>query len=109
MGIAVLSENATLFAHAAAFWAQRAPSYLYNFAADGAVQPAFPPGRGGVTTWYNQSVFNASTSGVCQETCRDMGHTGLGVGSLTNAAETAWVQGTDLYDTQVRGSARALR
>jgi len=36
-------------------------------------------------------------SGEGMETCRDLGHLGLGVRSLLYAAETAWQQGTDLF------------
>jgi hypothetical protein len=36
-------------------------------------------------------------SGECQEVCRDMGHTQMGLGELVDAAEIAWKQGVDLY------------
>jgi hypothetical protein len=36
-------------------------------------------------------------SGEGMETCRDLGHLGLGVRSLLYAAQTAWHQGTDLF------------
>lgn len=36
-------------------------------------------------------------SGEGMETCRDLGHLGLGVRSLLYAAQTAWQQGTDLF------------
>jgi hypothetical protein len=36
-------------------------------------------------------------SGECQEVCRDMGHTQMGIGELVDAAEIAWKQGVDLY------------
>ena len=35
--------------------------------------------------------------GLCQETCRDLGHVQLGYATLVNTAETAWQQGVDLY------------
>ncbi len=45
---------------------------------------------------------------VAQETCRDMGHTQLGVAGMFDAAETAWLQGVNLYQStpgmaEVRG------
>ena len=46
-------------------------------------------------------VFNASVNGICQETCRDLGHTQYGMASTLNAAETARIQGVDLYGAQV--------
>lgn len=36
-------------------------------------------------------------SGECQEVCRDMGHTQMGLGELVDAAEIAWKQGVNLY------------
>lgn len=68
MGIAVLTENATLLSHAAAYWSQRAPAYLYVESDGGAPVPA--PRGSLVNGWYGQVVFNASTSGVCQEVRR---------------------------------------
>eukprot|EP00047_Mylnosiga_fluctuans_P013723 m.33017 g.33017 ORF g.33017 m.33017 type:complete len:433 (+) comp5061_c0_seq2:3-1301(+) len=92
-GLAVLSENATLFAHATSLWRQRIPAYIY-ITSDG--PKPVPPPRG-TPTWYNQSVFNASVNGISQETCRDLGHTQMGLASAINAAETAYVQGVDLF------------
>ena len=87
MGIAVFSENSTLLAHAADMWRQRTPAYFYNIA-DGNWVSSFwqecsvlvrfltisvlcvssqhlPLPRGANhTTWYNQTVFNASTNGL---------------------------------------------
>jgi hypothetical protein len=36
-------------------------------------------------------------SGQCQETCRDVGHTQMGIGALVDVCEVAWKQGIDLY------------
>lgn len=36
-------------------------------------------------------------SGQCQESGRDQAHTQMGLGFLANTAETAWIQGVDLY------------
>lgn len=46
--------------------------------------------------WYNQTVFDARVTGVCQETCRDMGHMQMGFAAFVNGASTAGLQGTDL-------------
>jgi hypothetical protein len=62
--------------------------------------PVAPPGGGIsgqaalVKYWQNQATF---MDGLCQETCRDLGHVGLGFASIINAAETARIQGVDLY------------
>eukprot|EP01046_Picozoa_sp_COSAG06_P000734 COSAG06_NODE_21_length_33796_cov_70.184853_23_plen_88_part_00 len=45
---------------------------------------------------YGQNVFNTSTDGVCQETCRDFGHMQMGMASAHYTAETAFIQGVDL-------------
>ncbi|NJK96987.1 MAG: hypothetical protein HC905_20560 [Bacteroidales bacterium] len=47
-------------------------------------------GKGAVTQYVYED-------GECQETCRDMGHTQMGLGELVDAAEIAWKQGVDLY------------
>jgi hypothetical protein len=65
-GIAVVTENATLLQLAADMWTRRIPAYYYLHT-DGP-QPIPPPVPG--ITWYNESVFNASVDGLCQETCR---------------------------------------
>ena len=46
--------------------------------------------------WYNQTIYNASVTGVCQETCRDMGHMQMGFGAFLNGGATAALQGVDL-------------
>ena len=96
IGFSVFVEDAALFTHAVDFWRQRTPAYFYNFAADGNSHAPFPPKRG-ATSWYNQTVFNASTNGVCQETCRDLVHMQMGLGSCLNAAATARINGVDLF------------
>jgi hypothetical protein len=45
-------------------------------------------------------VFNASTNGVCQETCRDFGHMQMGWGAAINAASTFYAQGVDVFAEQ---------
>ena len=49
--------------------------------------------------WNGQTVFSSIVDGVCAETCRDFGHTQFAVASTFNAAETARIQGVDLYST----------
>jgi len=65
-GIAVVTENSTLLARALARWRARVPAYFY-IASDGPAPHPLPCGAGD-TTWYNQTVFDQQTSGVCQET-----------------------------------------
>ena len=97
MGIAVFTDNPALFQHAVTFWGERVPAYIYYEPIDGA-KPV-PPPRGKLD-WNGQKVYGAATSGVTQETCRDMGHTQFGLASMVNADETAEIQGVDLYGSQ---------
>ena len=99
LGIAVFSENATLLAHATQAWSARMPSYWY-IASDGPLPPPNPQPNcrpQPFCEWYNQTVFNASTQGVCQETCRDMGHMQMGFAAWVNGAATAELQGLPLF------------
>jgi len=97
MGIAVFTEDTDLFQHAVAFWQQRVPAYFYYYPLDG--NKPVPPPRGKLD-WHGQKVFNASTNGILQETCRDFGHTQFGIAATINAAETAAIQGVDLYGSE---------
>jgi hypothetical protein len=95
--IAVFSNNATLYDHAVLFWNERLPAYFY-YHTDGNKPVKAPRGNPG---WFTQKVFNSTVDGICQETCRDFGHTAYGVAGSTHAAETAYIQGDNLYQTQM--------
>jgi len=94
IGISVFLQNGTIYDHAVTYWKQRVPAYFYCSSIDGGKPVAAPRGT---ADWYGQTVFNASTTGHCQETCRDEGHTSYGLAATLNAAETAYIQGDDLY------------
>lgn len=95
LGVAVFSENATLWANALARWRARIPVAFYFEPADGP-HPR-PPICGTDSRFNGQLVFNASTSGINGETCRDLGHSFYEISSAFNGAETALIQGVDLY------------
>ena len=102
LGIAVFSENATLFDHAVKAWRDRAPSYFF-ITSDGTEPPPDPQPNcqpQPVCEWYNQTVFDARVNGVCQETCRDMGHMQMGFAAFLGGAATATLQGVDLLAEQ---------
>jgi hypothetical protein len=44
--------------------------------------------------WNNQTTF---VDGIGQETCRDFGHMGYGIASISHVFETSRIQGRDLY------------
>ena len=98
IGLAVFSENRTLYDLSVSFWKGRMPSYFY-ITADGSIPPPNPQPNCSpqpYCEWYNQTVFDARTTGVCQETCRDMGHMQMGMAAFVNGAATATLQGDDL-------------
>ena len=97
LGYAVLTENSTLLSRGLDFWRQRVPAYFFNYNLDGSHPRPAPRGK---PSWYDQAIFSAATSGVAQETCRDEVHTTYAVASASNAAETALLQGVDLWSEQ---------
>jgi hypothetical protein len=98
IGTAVFSENATLYDRSVAYWRGRMPSYFF-ITSDGPSPPPNPQPNCSpqpYCEWYNQSVFDARVNGVCQETCRDLGHMQMGFAAFANGAATATLQGDDL-------------
>ena len=97
VGIAVFREDRALFDDAVAMWRARVPAYLY-LSKDGPTPVPPPTGRrtGSVLVdyWYGQTRL---VDGLSQETCRDLEHVQLGLAALGNAAETARIQGEDLF------------
>ena len=102
MSIAVFTEDKAAMAVALQLWRGRVPGYFY-LSSDGPTPLApdnSPEGKESVVAnWHGQRVFRGH-DGLCQETCRDMGHTQMGLASAVNAAETALHQGFDLYAEQ---------
>jgi hypothetical protein len=97
MGIGVFLDDRATFNKALSMWRARVPAYIY-ISSDG---PTPRPSPGGdmsgaalVSYWYGQEMF---MDGVAQETCRDLGHLQYGFAAMINAAETARLQGVDLY------------
>lgn len=102
IGAAVFLEDSALYESAMSIFAKRVPAYIY-LTSDG----EYPIPGTGITNsesavskyWYDQKVFN--TSGIAQETCRDFAHTSYGIASISHVAETARLQGNDLWQTSV--------
>jgi Alginate lyase/Carbohydrate binding module (family 6) len=109
IGIAVHLGDRTSYDKAVSIWRGRVPAYIY-LTSDGAY-PKPPPGSKYDTTseiisyWYNQTTF---VDGLAQETCRDFGHTGWGLEAATHVAETARIQGLDLYAEMQTRMTKAL-
>jgi hypothetical protein len=100
LNIAIFNDDWASFDHGVAMWHQRVPAYIY---ANGDGATPVPPPRGNKTGaaltkyWYDQSVMMV---GLAQETCRDLGHVQYGLAGIINAAETARLQGVDLYGSE---------
>lgn len=112
MGIAVLTEDERLFTRAVDFWRTRVPAYVY-LSEDGprpTPLPQRPGGHGPPNTqgWYGQTKFDKSVNGISQETCRDLEHAQMGLAAAFNAAETARIQGIDLFGEEAQRLAAGL-
>ena len=97
LNIAIFNDDRALFDAGLKMWRERTPAYVY-VTSDGA-KPVPPPrgnksGAALLSYWYDQSTF---VDGVSQETCRDLSHAQYGFAGIVNAAETARIQGVDLY------------
>jgi hypothetical protein len=100
MAIGVFLDDEASFAKGVALWRGRVPAYVY-LTTDGPT-PVLPPGgdvsaSGLAAFWFNQTKL---VNGVSQETCRDLGHVQYGLAAMINGAETARIQGIDLYGEQ---------
>lgn len=98
VGISVFLDDKTDYDTAMSKYLLRVPAYVY-LSSDGSL-PKTVPGSGLNTSsqiisyWQGQSTF---VDGLTQETCRDFTHTGYGIASIADVAETSRIQGTDLY------------
>jgi hypothetical protein len=97
LNIAVFTDDRPLFEQGLRMWRERVPAYAY-LEKDGPTP--VPPPRGNkqgaalLKYWYEPGPF---TDGLAQETCRDFGHVQMGFAGILNSAETALIQGVDLY------------
>ncbi|MEU6237618.1 alginate lyase family protein [Kitasatospora sp. NPDC047058] len=109
MGIAVFLDDHKAFDRAVTLWRGRLPAYVY-LASDGSL-PVPPPNAGIsgrdalVRYWQGQQTF---VDGLSQETCRDFGHTGWGLAAAAQTAETARLQGLDLWSEGRQRLVKAL-
>jgi hypothetical protein len=93
IGIAVFLDDKATFDKAVTMWRERVPAYFY-LSSDG---PKPVPAPRGSTNWQGATVY---MDGISQETCRDLTHTQYGIASAMYVAETAIIQGIDLYKEQ---------
>ncbi|MBT2904251.1 alginate lyase family protein, partial [Streptomyces sp. McG8] len=102
VGISVFLDDRASYDKAMATFRTRTAAYVY-LASDGPLPKTVPSQNLDtrdkiVRYWQNQSTF---VTGLTQETCRDLTHTGYGISSLSHVAETSRIQGQDLYGTDV--------
>jgi hypothetical protein len=106
--IGVFADDKNAFARGVALWKQRMPSYFY-LTSDGSPDTSLTSACSGCGSdgWWGIAHASGLVDGVSQETCRDLEHVQYGIGAAVNAAETAKIQGTDLYgDPQTQGGKR---
>ncbi|KUM85151.1 MULTISPECIES: alginate lyase family protein [Streptomyces] len=102
VGISVFLEDKTSYDKALAKFRTRAAAYVY-LDSDGELPKTVPSQNLNtrdkiVGYWQGQSTF---VTGLTQETCRDLTHTGYGISAISHVAETSRIQGQDLYGTDV--------
>jgi len=105
INIGVFNDNRAAYDWGVKMWRGRAPAYIY-LRSDGA-KPVEPPGCG-PALWGNKGYTPEFVDGLLQETARDSQHANMALAGMVDAAETAWLQGLDLYGEQGKRIAAAL-
>ena len=97
INIGVFNDDRDVFELGIKMWRGRTPAYIY-LKSDGPT-PIEPPGCG-TAIWGNKGHMPELVDGLLQETARDTHHAWMAFASLVNAAETAYIQGVDLYSEE---------
>ncbi|MFJ8080137.1 alginate lyase family protein [Streptomyces sp. NPDC096205] len=102
VGISVFLEDKASYDKAMQKFRTRTAAYVY-LASDGELPKTVPSQNLDtrdkiVKYWQGQTTF---VTGLTQETCRDLTHTGYGISAISHVAETSRIQGQDLYGTDV--------
>lgn len=108
INIGVFLDDRSVFDDGVADWRATVRSTIY-LASDGA-KPVLPPARAVKSTnldsyWYTPVRY---VDGLHQESCRDMDHVVMALGATLQAAETASIQGVDLFAEQQRRLTAAM-
>ena len=110
MSMGIFLNDKKVFNKGVALWRKRVPAYIY-LNSDGTNPILVPEAQAlqnrspnwGIESylWFghnrNSNLAKRYANGMSQETCRDFGHVALGFAGMINAAETAYIQGVDLY------------
>lgn len=105
INIGVFNDDKEVFDLGVRMWRGRTPAYIY-LKSDGPT-PIEPPGCG-LAIWGNKGFTPTFVDGILQETARDSHHAWMAFASMVNAAETAYIQGVDLYAEQGKRIMAAL-
>ena len=97
INIGVFNDDKDVFDLGVKMWRGRTPAYIY-LKSDGPA-PIEPPGCG-QAIWGNKGFVPEFVDGLLQETARDTHHAWMAFASMVNTAETAYIQGVDLYNEQ---------
>ncbi|MFO0954982.1 MAG: alginate lyase family protein [Candidatus Saccharibacteria bacterium] len=103
MNIGVYTNDRAIYDKAVAWYKVKMPQLIY-LTSDGA-RPPLPTdaNTGKPWSWGTGKVDELWryptqwVNGLETETCRDMGHTFMGLGPMSNIAETAYIQGTNNF------------
>lgn len=102
-GIAIFTDDRTLYDSVITRLKQHVPSYIY-LNSDGA-NPKIPEWTTKYLTaervkvlWQNDATY---FEGRTMETCRDLEHASYGLASIAHMLETAYIQGDNLYPTDL--------
>lgn len=107
MDISILSEDRGLFDRATTLWRDFLPSYVY-LESDGTSPKASPwckKAQESAARWHQPKSF---VDGLTQETCRDFEHTAYGLAAIMNVAESARLQGVNLYQDEASQAERRI-
>lgn len=96
IAIGVFNDNRITFAHGVKMWRGRTPATIY-LTTDGPTPITPPNGLQKTAQWSNKGKQTPFVDGLLQETMRDPHHANMAFASMVNAAETALLQGINLY------------
>lgn len=108
MAIGVYLDDRTVFDDGVQLWRSQVVSHWY-LSTDGS-QPTPPAGTYVTpavisTYWWGATRF---VDGMGQETCRDLGHATMGLSAALSGAQTASLQGVDLFGQEQRRLVAAM-
>ena len=99
LAIAVFLDDRNEFNNAIKRWRYWLPRYIY-LKSDGSNPIGYPGPKNAeeiMKLWRGGAKDIVLVDGISNETCRDLVHMQMGFGTLIYGAQTAWIQGVDLF------------